>query len=407
MTTRREALALFGAGAAAVLTGCGPAGPEPAASAPDLVLAQVAEGLAVLRADGVERLGAGLAAPDGATVFAARAEGVDTVLSTIELRTGRRTPGPRLAGAWVPRVASADGRLVALAAPDSAGVTHVPAGRARTPLVVAGTTAEVARLELTGNLVPDAFTAGGEGLFVLDWLPPAAPDRYRVRHLDVASGKASRLLTRLKAAVPDGAEEEMSGEGRFAVYAPDRQVLYTLYTHQPDHTHTRDLVAGRRSNVHAFVHTLHLTEQWAFCVDLPAPFGEGPGTAHTLAIAPDRSELYVLDVSSGTYAVIDTGQLTVRSTAKGPRAAGTAYAAATFDALYVAVGESVHTTPRTGVSAWRTWTAGGSVSGLAASPDGRRVYAALPGRIAWFDAATGARLGEHPVPGLTGLTRVL
>lgn len=398
---------MLGAGAAAVLTGCAPAGPKPAASAPDLVLAQVEDGLAVLRPDGIERLGAALAAPDGATVFAARPDGVDTVLSTIELRTGRRTPGPRLAGAWAPRVASADGRLVALAAPDSAGVTHVPAGRARTPLVVAGATAEVARLDLTGNVVPDAFTAGGEGLFVLDWLPPAAPDRYRVRHLDVASGTASRLLTRLKSPVPEGAEEEMSGQGRLAVYAPNRQVLYTLYTHQPDHTHTRDLVAGRRSDVHAFVHTLHLTEQWAFCVDLPAPFGAGPGAAHTLAIAPDRPELYVVDVSSGSYAVIDTEQLTVRSVGQGPKAEGTAYAAARFDTLFVAAGETIHAMPSAGGTASRAWQPGGPVSGLAASPDGRRIYAALPDRIAWFDAATGSRLGEQPVPGLTGLTRAL
>jgi hypothetical protein len=307
----------------------------------------------------------------------------------------------------VPRVASVDGRLVALAAPDSAGVTHVPAGRSRTPLVIADAAAEVARLELAGNVVPDAFTAGGQGLFVLDWLPPTAPDRYRVRQLDLASGQASRLLTRLKSAVPEGAEEEMSGQGRLAVYAPSRQVLYTLYTHQPDHTHTRDLVAGRRGNVHAFVHTLHLTEQWAYCVDLPAPFGEGPGAAHTLAIAPDRAELYVADVAGGTVAVIDTEQLTVRSTGQGPKSDATAYAAATFTTLFVAADNSVHAAPRTGITQWRTWDAGGHVSGLAASPDGRRLYAALPDSVTWFDAETGARQGTFPVPGLTTLTRTL
>lgn len=400
-------LTLLGAGAAAALTGCRPAAPEAAPAAPDMLLVQVEDGPAVLRPSGVERFGAGLATPDGATVFAVRADGVDTVLSAITTRTGRRTDGPRLAGAWVPRVASADGRLVALAAPDSAGVTHVPAGRSRTPLVVADATAEVARLELTGNVVPDAFTAAGEGLFVLDWLPPAAPDRYRVRRLDLASGEASRLFTRLKAPVPEGAEEEMSGQGRLAVYAPNRQVLYTLYTHQPDHAHTRDLVAGRRGNVHAFVHTLHLNEQWAYCVDLPAPFGEGPGAGHTVAMPPEGTHLYVADVTSGRIAVIDAVGLTVQSVLDAPRTQGTAHLAATSATLFLATGDTVHAAPRRGVTEWSRWDAGGLVSGLAASPDGRRVYAALPGAVAWFDAVTGARQGEVPVPGLTGLTNVL
>ncbi|MFD0593959.1 YncE family protein [Catellatospora coxensis] len=283
----------------------------------------------------------------------------------------------------------------------------MPSGRARTPLVVADTAGEVARLELAGNIVPDAFTVGGEGLFVLDWLPATAPDRYRVRQVDVATGRSSALLTRVKTAVPPGAEEEMSGEGRMAVYAPNRQVLYTLYTHQPDHRHTRDLVAGRPGDVHAFVHTLHLAEQWAYCVDLPAPFGEGPGAGHALAINPEGSEFYVADVTSGRFAVVGTEQLAVREAVDGPKGTGTAYAVATFRQVLVAVGGTVHVLPRDGAPVWRSWDAGGEVRGLAASPDGKRVYAALPDTVAWFDAETGQRLGTLAVPGVSALDRVL
>ncbi|WP_203694409.1 YncE family protein [Catellatospora coxensis] len=407
MTTRRDVLTLLGVGAAAALTGCRAQTPAVPTAAPDLVLVRAEGGLTVLRPSGVERIGAGLATPDGGIVYAAAPAGVHTELTAIETRTGRRTAGPRLAGAWVPRVASADGRLVALAAPGTGEVTHVPSGRARTPLVVADTAGEVARLELAGNIVPDAFTVGGEGLFVLDWLPATAPDRYRVRQVDVATGRSSALLTRVKTAVPPGAEEEMSGEGRMAVYAPNRQVLYTLYTHQPDHRHTRDLVAGRPGDVHAFVHTLHLAEQWAYCVDLPAPFGEGPGAGHALAINPEGSEFYVADVTSGRFAVVGTEQLAVREAVDGPKGTGTAYAVATFRQVLVAVGGTVHVLPRDGAPVWRSWDAGGEVRGLAASPDGKRVYAALPDTVAWFDAETGQRLGTLAVPGVSALDRVL
>lgn len=400
-------LTLLGAGAAAALAGCRPAAPQPAAAVPDLLLVTVDGGLGVVRPSGVERIGAALATPDGATIYAAAPAGVDTELTVIATRTGARTPGPRLAGAWTPRVAAPDGSRVALAAPDSGETTHVPAGRVRTPLLVADAAAEVTRLELAGNIVPDAFSAGGAGLFVLDWLPPAAPDRYRVRHVDLATGQPAALLTRLKSPVPAGAEEEMSGQGRVAAYAPNRQVLYTLYTHQPDHAHTRDLIAGRRGNVHAFVHTLQLAEQWAYCVDLPEPFGAGPGVGHTLAVAPEGRVLYVADVTSGRLAIVDTEQLTAGWVADGPRTEGTAYATATFDRLLVAAGGTVYATARTGTPAWHGWDAGGPVCGLGASPDGSRVYAGLPGAVAWFDAASGARLGTLAVPGLTALTRVL
>ena len=99
------------------------------------------------------------------------------------------------------------------------------------------------------------------------------------------------LLLRDKTLVPPGAEEEMRGEGRQAVLSPDRTRLYTLYLHQADHQHTRDLLPGRHApdgtTVHAFVHVLSLTEGWAYCLDLPAPFGEPAAGTHALTVSPD------------------------------------------------------------------------------------------------------------------------
>ena len=121
-------------------------------------------------------------------------------------------------------------------------------------------------------------------------------DGPKLVELDLASGKVGPLLTRAKAPVPAGAEEEMHGEGRQAVLSPDREVLYTLYTHQPGHRHTRDLIAGRRGNVHAFVHVLHLNERWAYCLDLPGPFGTGPASGHAVAVSADGGQLAVVDM---------------------------------------------------------------------------------------------------------------
>ena len=102
------------------------------------------------------------------------------------------------------------------------------------------------RFTLPGCVEPEAFSAAGDALFVLDYLPPTAPGplpgpRARPGH----RRRSQPLLTRDKQVVPAGAEEEMRGQGRQAVYSPGQQYLFTLYTHQPDHQHTRDLLAGR------------------------------------------------------------------------------------------------------------------------------------------------------------------
>jgi DNA-binding beta-propeller fold protein YncE len=102
------------------------------------------------------------------------------------------------------------------------------------------------------------------------------------------------------------------------VLSPDRQTLYTLYTNQPEHLHSRDLAAGLTQSsgeVYAFVHVLNLTEGWAYCLDLPQPFGEGPAGAHALALSSDGQQLYITDRSSGKVALADTNQLIVRRVA--------------------------------------------------------------------------------------------
>jgi hypothetical protein len=106
---------------------------------------------------------------------------------------------------------SATGTLVALTAEGS----HRPAGRERTTIVVADSSgARPAReFDLAGNFEPEAFSADDAYLFVLEYLPANAPEHYRVRRVELATGQVQPLLLRDKQLIPASAEEEMRGEG--------------------------------------------------------------------------------------------------------------------------------------------------------------------------------------------------
>jgi hypothetical protein len=301
-------------------------------------------------------------------------------------------------------VISEDGRSCALSRTPA---TTLPAGRAATALLVT-TEGQQRRYDLEGVIEPDAFTRDGSALFVLEWLPASAPDRYRVRLLDLTSGEVGPLLTRAKAAVPPGAEEEMHGEGRQAVLSPDRQVLYTLYTHQPGHRHTRDLISGRPGNVHAFVHVLHLTERWAYCLDLPDPFGTGPAAGHAVAVSADGGRLAVVDVLTGHLAYADTTALTIERVAAVPAAEGAASLVFAPDGMRVFVGAGPELTvlDRGTDAVHARWPVPGPIRGLGLSRDATRVYAGGADEVIWLDATTGALRGRTKVDGLTTLRYV-
>ena len=409
-------------GGAAVLTGCRTRGaavaatPEVATSevapsdvattVPDVVLADSRQGLLVLDRSGARPLGAAaVASPDGDLVYAV-ARGDRGGSSLVRLDPAQTVPAGRsaLAPGWVPRVISTDGRSCALSrTPASAR----PTARTRTALLVSNQGAQ-RRYDLTGVVEPDAFTTDRSGLFVLEWLPATAPDRYRVRLLDLASGRVEPLLTRNKVPVPAGAEEEMRGDGRQSVLSPDRQVLYTLYTHQPGHQHTRDLVAGRPGGVHAFVHVLHLNERWAYCLDLPHPFGEGPASGHALAVSADGLRLTVVDLTSGSLAYADAATLRIERVVAVPTLEGAAALVLSPDGnrVFVGAGKSVTVLDRHTSAVTAGWFVPGVIQGMGISRDGTRLYAGLAGEVRWLDAASGSLRGRALVDGLTALRHV-
>ncbi|WP_231929474.1 YncE family protein [Micromonospora inositola] len=396
---------LAGTGAAA-LVGCDPArspNSTTAVTIPDALLVEVDDGLGVLRGADRQTIPHSLATADGLAIYATAPEGADTAFWRIDTATGRTSTRLKLPGRWVPQAVSVSGTKVALTSNEVNVTKGRPEGRDVTPVLIADVTGVQHRLELRGNFVPETFTEDLAGLFVLEWLPAKAPDRYRVRVVDLATRAPGPLYTRTKAPIPPGAEEEMRGDGRQAVLAPDRTTLYTLYTHQPDHQHTRNLISGRPGNAHAFVHTLNLAARWAYCIDLPHPFGVASASGHAMAISPDGGQLFVADVTSGSVAEISTEELTVRRTATLAKDTGAGHAAADPDRLFIGAGTAVRTVGLARLRLAADWQVRERVAGLVLSPDSKRLYVGQTDAVSWHDSATGAELGRVAVPGLVVL----
>jgi hypothetical protein len=419
MTTRRTVLRVAGAlPVAALLGACEAARSGPDGSRPqDLLLVETATGLAVVDArDARLVIGprTGVNAWDGSSIVSATS---DSSVTRVEVRgrTGALSYGLDVAGALTARVVAPGGQYVALASGSAAGSTpYRPVGRAETTIVVAGPAGERTRLTLPGCVEPEAFTPQGNALYVLDYLPPLQPDRYRVRLVDLNTQAMQHLLTRDKQVIPTGAEEEMRGEGRQAVYAPTRSTLFTLYTHQPDHAHTRDLLSGGaragEPHVHAFVHSLSLNLSSAYCIDLPAPFGEGAAEGHAIALSSLGDHPFVVDATSGTVARLNGELLTVDKTAQSlPGGAGPASAAVSTDGgrLFVGTGTSLHVVSTASLSVATQWTVRSPVRGLAVSPDGARLWVGQTDGAVALDAASGREVATLSIPGLTTIGHAL
>ena len=305
----------------------------------------------------------------------------------------------------------------------SPAAAYQPVSRERTIIYVADPTghSDPRRYELAGNFEPEAFSADEQTLFLLEYLPPLAPDRYRVMQLNLRARngqpQVQPLLTRDKRLNL----EEMRGTGRMHAIAPSCRTLYTLYTRQPDHVHARDMVtlggSGQSSGMtHAFVHVLSLSEWWAYCLDLPLPFGVGPSNAHALAPSPDGWRLYVADASSGQVAVADTTKLQVtRVDQVGQLAAGegadqpaAATAVGPGGQFYLTNGSEtvVADTTSAGLAATQRWSFDSPVRGIQASGDGQYVYVGVEDRVLVLEAKDGRRVSSVPVPGLESIAHV-
>jgi hypothetical protein len=298
-------------------------------------------------------------------------------------------------GTFAANVAGPGGK-VALTEPRSEGATPwLPDGRRRTTVVVGTPDAGVERrYRLLGNFEPEAFSTNGRRLYMIEYIPPDDPDRYRVRILSLRTGRVFPI-GRLK-----GAPDQMRGTGRTQVFAPDGDELYTLYTRQgPNYAHGAP-AGPSRSRTNAFVHQLNLEEGWAHCIDLPLPFGRGRATASSIDISPDGKELYVSDWTNGAVAIVDPAEVKVLRVAQlplGDRDDKTFSVASSSGLLYVAGNDTVVTIDTSSLRVVNRWRMDGDVTGLEVSPDGRTVFVAVADAIVMIDSATGTHMDTLPI----------
>lgn len=179
---------------------------------------------------------------------------------------------------------------------------------------------EIQRYQFSGLIEPEAFSTDGNLLYVIDHETDRNTGGYRVRPLDLASGELQPTLGPSKRELV----EVMNGRGRRQVWSPDASRLYTLYIRQTHHHHHADEGGDGEAHIHpepgtdAFVHVLDLTEEWAFCLDLPPEFGAGDLATTALAVSPTGREVAVVDASAGLIAFASTEDLTVSRTAAMP-----------------------------------------------------------------------------------------
>ncbi len=202
---------------------------------------------------------------------------------------------PDTAGDLEHRLTSPDGRWVAWATPLPPGATpYEPGGRTTTTIAVEDRlTGETVTRTYPANLEPEAFSADGTRLYVIDHRPADDPEYYRVSGIKLYNGE------RFDVNGPDKnpLDEDMRGTGRQQLWSPDGTQLYTLYVRQY-HAHDRHDGAAHDRQLPpeaAFVHVLDLELGWAICLDLPEGFGLGPPGSTSLVLGADGYAITVVD----------------------------------------------------------------------------------------------------------------
>jgi YVTN family beta-propeller protein len=341
------------------------------------------EGITLLQTSptrNVVRFPDAISSTDWSAVVQTAPAGADTRVMAFDSSSGRQLWSREVDGRHEAKVASPGAEMVALGNPR--GQDGYLTGRSHTTLMILEQGVGEARaIQLAGNYEPEAFSTDGQSLFVVEYLPPMQPTRYRVRRLDLKTERVVGVYT-----VDAELQEAMEGTARVQAASPDGRRLYTLYT-----------VDDGRGTPHAFVHVLDLDELWAHCVDLPHSFGRAPEQTIGISVAPDGKHLYAADTSTGTVAEIDTTSLAVTRTVSsrmGPSRGGVAHAAVAGDGtFYVAKGLHMTALDPATLSTRDTWEMESRITGIQPASQGARVYIGLKDQIVILDPTTGDRLG--------------
>lgn len=349
----------------------------------------------------------GLAAPRLASLVSTTFEGSDTTVT-------RTTPaGATLAQASVPGdvvVRVVTDELVALADRAGAGATpYLPAPKERTRIVILDDEGTQREYRLEGNFEPEAFKVDGSELFMIEYIPAMAPERYRVRRLRLGSGRVLPI-GRLKLRAPG----QMQGTGRTQVMSPYGDELYTLYTQQAELGHPSEAGAHagsahgeREAGGHAFVHLLNLQDSWAHCIDLPPAFGSASATGSAIAVNPSGKRVFVADWTRGVIAALNPRRVSVvaRAALHLGHAETRTSAAATNEAVFVGGEETIVVIDPATLAVVDRWTVDGEVRDLEVVED--LMYVTTPSSILVLDAGDGHELRRIAVEDATAIEGIV
>jgi hypothetical protein len=238
---------------------------------------------------------------------------------------------------------------------------YAPGNRRSTKIVVTRLHGELPNTyNLDANVEPEAFSADGTALFVIQYKPAMNPDRYRVRRLDLGTGQLSDVYTNDKLIQGD-----MRGVAYDQAAAPDGSKLYTLY---------------RKHTGETFVHLLDLVNQTAQCVLLPNNFGQD-AAAMAITTRPDGA-VFVVDPVVREIAELDPQRHGVASNRsyKGIKSDRPVVAAATDQAIFVASGNKVVELSEPGLEVQATRTVDSRVESLLVGSN-QVLYIALRDRL--------------------------
>ena len=349
-------------------------------------------GAVTFQGEGVPALGT------WSSVFSTKAFNRVSLLETRDASSGRVVSSVQVPGELSVRIASADGSLVALMPPLPEGASPwIPEPRATTHLTVADPTGatEPSSFELVGNFEPEAFSSDGANLYMISFVPPTAPEAYRVARLTLATGRVRDVATGLKPPVV----ETMAGTRLEQVADPYGAMLHTLYSTAPapyaDHPHQAEGTVS-------FVHMLSLVGGWAHCVALPKQMWGGDPDDQAMALSPYEDRLYVVDTAQGLVAEVDAADPGVLRTADvhfGARGSVPAQASLSPDGtLFVSTGRRIVAIDTATMEQVDAWSFDASVQGLGS--DELHVYVATPGEVRVLDRPAGRELGSLPTPQL-------
>jgi DNA-binding beta-propeller fold protein YncE len=248
-----------------------------------------ADGLPVL---GIAAGGTGVVARSGDARYVTMPASGNTIIARVDVRGGRILASTLVRGTFtIPAVAydgsaaglSADGRTLVLIQPRA----RFP--RARTPLMVvdAQRLRTLRVVSLRGDFSFDAISPDGSLVYLIEYISPSDPTRYRVRAYDLG---ANRLLVR-PVVDPREPGEKMGGSPVTRATSPDGRWAYTLYDG-----------VGKTP----FVHALDTSRRSARCIDLAALTGMNlsgmrlhvDSNAQTLTVSSGRRPMVVIDTRS-------------------------------------------------------------------------------------------------------------